>query len=830
MTADTFLTNPMNGKTYLKMGLRQNWQMLVFYTVLLFLSCIMATVTGIDNALESLAMYIANSTPGVEDLRTAAYYGAQTFRDLGATFAIVSCFVGVFAGMSANGYVNSRKAVHLYHSLPMSRDALYLTNGIIYGVYYLAAGIFSLLVSTVAIAVRLGLGGYQWEKGIWLIFCGIGAYLVVFCLFQLAGSLTGTAVFRFCMAGIIAFLPVVLYLLIYIGVDTGMRHIEVQKYFSDTRVQRYLCPAINILYTMDEMHSGNMFSSGQNLSSGMKLLSLVYLYATAAVYYIAGLFCHRKRASERSEYAMVWKKVGLVVKYPVVFVCAAYGGLFFREVFGSGDSWLVFGGIIGLVLSFFLMNVLLERNTKSMFRGLRGLGITALAAVVYYAVLPFDVLGLDRFMYQPDKVSYIQMEYYGSDIIIDDPVQVDVVMTAIRSQIQREKNIASTPNDAGNAIPTYFIDSSKVTGATQTETERILDRYCLNRMVPERGTNPKYYHWTGGDAYIKESGSVVIDVDYGITTEAAKVYNEEGYHGDVSTGFDQLSFSVYPNFGLPIHRYIRIPALSADQCIYEVAAEIVMTDEKYDYLETMAIEDIFNLSVDVFGNGYSLVFSDPSDMADQTDPKAVALQTEYYDMLTVLLNSMERITPEMANEPKLGTVSFSHYDETESRIYYSYPLYSGMTDFWQAWKDFSEMLPDFMDRAEKYLQFPYGLEEYAKTLHYEEYELYDDSAMVLEWLLERIPYAWVIEAETGESLFIEKDQMPELFSSCILETYTDDKGVRDSGYMVVYIEYTEEAMRKASDTYKSEEVDAYSGCTWFREGCVPAFVTAVFED
>ncbi len=829
--AHSYSAEPKNHAPWLTFGLRQNWQMLVFYAVLLFLPCIMITVTGISGALELLNASIVDMV-GSGTRRTPAQYGDEQFMILATAFAILSCFVGVFAGMSANGYVNSRRAIHCYHSLPLTRDALYLENSAVYVIDYLAAGLLTLVVSTAAILIRLGMTAAGMGEGLWVILVGITGFALVFGLFQLAGSLTGTAVFRFCMAGILAFLPVVLYLLIWLGVDVGMDHIQVNNYLNDGRTARLLCPAVNLFCTMSEMIEGVGFYSREALAFWQKLLALLGLLATAAVYYLAGLWCSRKRPSERAEHALVWKKLGWFVKYPVVFVCAGFGGLLFREIFGSGDTWMVFGGIMGLVLSFFLMNVLLERNTRSMFRGLRGLGITALCVVLYYVVIPFDAFQLDSFMYDAEDVEYIILEI-DSDVTISDPDKIAAVMEAIHREIQLED--PGAPYDDSRQRPTYYIDSSKVIGQQQSAAEALLLRYCPDRYMPDAGENPKQYYWTGGDTWqklsydapyaVRETPNGEVTMARPAATQEAKAYPDNGYGGDMNVGSDHLRFSVYPKLGMPIHRYIRIPMLSENQSIYEIAEAIQLAPARYDLLQTMEMTESTSIHLSVFGEGYSL--DNWITLKDTRVDGAVyeAYMQEYYDAITRLLRGVTA-DPLDAGTLQLGSL---HISDRSQELSESYTLYVGMTEFWQAWMEFCEWLPDFYDRTMDIMELPYNLRNLAEELMYTRFGLYDDPTEVTEWLAARIAHAWVIEAETGRSLYVSSQHFAGMLTAALNESYEDSQGVRDSGYLVVMLNYTDEAIRKGTHIDNPAEADIYYNHTWFREGSVPDFVTEAFQ-
>lgn len=302
------LDKPKNQTSWLRFGLKQNWQQFVFYAIVMLLACVVTNIILVDSNVNTIRQNGLSNNAAVGE-------GGNSFIYLTGIFAVVSCVLGVFAGMSATGYVNSRRAVHLYHSLPLTREALYLTSSAVQGIYYLVTGIVSLLIGTVNIALRLGISHRGLVAGLMLILVGIGGYLLVFSLFQLAGSLTGTAVFRFITAGLIAFLPVSIYLLAWGGAGIGMDHILIDEYGS-VSVLRFLCPAVNIVYCILAVCGDAIPTSGV----GSITLQIGTLFLTAAVYFFLGLYFHKKRRSELSENSVTWKKLQTIVKYPVIFV------------------------------------------------------------------------------------------------------------------------------------------------------------------------------------------------------------------------------------------------------------------------------------------------------------------------------------------------------------------------------------------------------------------------------------------------------------------------------------------------------------------------------
>ncbi|MBR5445133.1 MAG: hypothetical protein IKV57_03360 [Clostridia bacterium] len=823
--------DPKNRAAFLRFTLKQNWQQLVFYSIVMLLTCVVPAIIGTVTILQDYSQ-------GFRMGYTISQAGGDLFRGIAIAFAFVSCVLGVFSGMSATGYVNSRRAIHCYHSLPLTRDTLYLESGAVQCIYYLVSSLASMLIGILWIIVQTGMTGDNVGEGFLMILTGIGGYLLVFSLFQLAGTLTGTAVFRFIAAGIISFLPVLVYLMIYAGADVGMRNIMVD-YYMDYNHIRFLCPAFNIYYCM-ALSLGETIVAGQVNSIGYTLWSIATVYGTAVFYYLLGLWLHRKRRSELSESSLIWKKLIVFVKYPVIFASGAGCAVFFYAALGSDGVWMFFGGFCGLVLSFLLMNVLISRNTKRMFSGLPGLGITALVVVLFIAILPFDLLDVNHFMYDTDQVKRIKVYYQGNTLEFTEEEQITALMPYITELSRDTTEGQYTPEDAAFINETaYYIEPAKVLNQSAKEAADILATQYSDRGVKIKADDEiPVFCWMSGkylddlleDPYKNGYYTDPYYPEVVVTESAEKGYAQSytistNYGGDYSYSSERLEVSVYPKFGLPVHRYVRIPEISENAALFDFLQDSEQYLDSYAVLQEPDVESIDSMYVNLMGEGVSL-YTESSMLKDQDDAKTYAAAAEYDRLVADLLSAASVVTPEMLDTPVLGNLEIRIGGE-----YRYFNLHAGMTAFWDAWLAHWEKFPDFLNRADADLAFSKNALSYYEMLRYTKYSLYEDGEEIMDWTASFHTDSYIIEADTGRALYVEADRMAEVLEQGLLSANAGDTdGQCDTRYMVVSHVYTTDAVKEGVKNILADgkTPDGYNTYFFFRKDAVPAFVTDAF--
>lgn len=766
VSAENKPVKPQNTVSYFRFLLWNNWQQLVLCGVLCFLIVFLPTLLSTTD--------LAFRTDTVYDVlldreETLARYAQKQVEMLGILFVITAGMIGVIFGMTANGYTNAKPSIHTYYSYPLRRDILFVTEWLTRDFYFLLGGTVFYLLSVVYIACRLTFSATLLAYTATSFLIGVVGYLMVFHLFQLAASLTGTASFRFCMAGILAFLPVALYLLLVACMANGMPNIYTYYYTSEN-VVRFLCPAYLMWHTALRFEEVGMWD-------GTWIMALY-----ALVFAVISLLLQIKRKSELSGSSVIWKLFQGIVKYLVILTSGLFGGWVVALFFSARSlGWTLFGMLCGLVLSFLFMNVLIERSIKGMFRGLLGFGVTSLVTVFLYAVLFFDIFGLNGFMYADNQVARVEivLDTSGKETVtISEPETIH----AILSDIQTMQNWSSGTESKRAA---FYIDRDK----------------SVNGKVPAMLASLDRYDATAYNEYSDKYEDMVLSENKGrffVLRNGVPPVEEFGsWANALSTKI--VHYIVYPKIGIPIAKKGRVDMLTASDGFGE---HIKNSTEYRTYLLERAkaiaeAEDLWSCYVSLCGNVCEVI--DPKAAANGyiTNPHVVMLIDAYR-------TAIENDTVHGTVVGRIGCLLCEGEDIRDVQL----PIFSDMTEVWQAFVEAVDaelfFIEDYEDRG-----------DINENLS-EKRSLIGESADFVGYLAAYFDEMLIVEADTGRYWYVETETEREAVLSAAASFGEDTPaaigcGRCEEGYLLV--------------AYSMENGVYFSG---LRVGEVPDCVTTAF--
>lgn len=761
VSAENQPQKPRNTVAYFRFLLKNNWQQLALCGVLCFLIVFLPILLS-TTELETRVDYYDTQLSYAETVAKRAETQVET---LGVLFVLTAGVIGVIFGMTANGYTNTKPSIHTYYSYPLRRDTLFVTEWLTRDLYFLLGGTVFYILSAVYIACRLTFSASLLACAAAYFLIGVVGYLMVFHIFQLSAALTGTMAFRFCMAGILAFLPVALYLLFVACVSNGMPNIYANYYLSDS-VVRVLCPAYLMWQTALQFADFGAWD-------GTWIMAL-YAVICAAI----SLFLQVKRKSELSGSSVVWKTFQNIVKYLVIFTSGLFGGWLITAFFSVRTiGWILFGMLCGLVLSFLFMNVLIERSVKGMFRGLPGFGVTSIVTVFLYAVLFFDIFGLNSFMYADNMVSRVEvvLDTNGSgreSVTISDPESLHAILADIRA-------LKTWSYGTEYERAAFYIDRDRsVSGEVPSMLDSLAD-YDVTAYNEDTELSEN-----SGKLFVLRNGVPPVE-EFGSTAECLSTMT--------------VCYIVYPKIGIPIARRGQIDMLTASDGFGE---DFGNSPEYRTYLlERTAAIDYENLRmgyVSLCGRIYEMI--EPEVVAN---PRIVALMDAY----------RTAIENDMTHGAIVGRIVFWLQDSRGSSAV-ELPIYSDMTGVWQA----------FMDALD------------ADLFHIEDIEVREDTVndegLTASWretrgltrecadfvdCLDRFfDELLVVEADTGRYWYVELETDRKAVLSAAARIGEDVPGAIGCG--------------RCDRTYLLAAYSAESGVyfTGLREGEVPDCVTAAF--
>ena len=343
----------------------------------------------------------------IEMGKRRAWSNAFDITDYGVIGFVLSGFMGLFCGMTALSYVNNKQNVTLMHSFPLKRTSLFFCetpSGVLYYLISITAGFASLLMLS-------GIGNATADKKMLLAqyLASVALFLLIHSAALLAGGLSGTGVIRFLMTAMVLFFPVVLYGLIVFTFNVGNSAIDSDYYMSKTVVS-LLCPSYTLL---------DVFINGETIRDVLTAIPKTLPYT--ALHYVGAVLLNNYRRTEDTGKTIIWKPVFVIVKYAVIFAGAllgiiVFGSSLFMGNTGSQDK--VFGAVIGLVTSFILVNSVMYRSIRSLFKGLKPFIAMSVCTLVFTLLVPINAFNFIGRMYSESNTKSFDVTVDGVEVTL----------------------------------------------------------------------------------------------------------------------------------------------------------------------------------------------------------------------------------------------------------------------------------------------------------------------------------------------------------------------------------------------------------------------------
>lgn len=488
-------------KPFFGFTLKNNWQHFALYLIIMLLATVLPCVMIITEQLEHADI--------ITDWK---YILGDVTVFTGICGVVASLVIAVFSGMSAASYVNSKQQVGCWHSFPLRREGLFLVETSVRAIYYLAAYLPCAIAAWIFINISLPMTAYFNIVYLKHILAAILCYLLLYSVILFAGGLTGTAPVRLIMTALILGLPIALYALLLVCASIGIPQLSEDYYLSEN-VLRVLCSTYRI---------GEAVARIDSSIYPEHFAYILWAIPETILFYGGALLLHKHRKSEFSGTTIIWKPVFVITKYITIFTAALLGIAIFGSGFISGDSgnaaWTIFGLIFGLVISSMVINAILYRSSKAIFKGLRGLAAVAAAAVLVMLILPLDVFDLSHKIYDASNTKTITIDRveFGKD------ADLDTLISLLRNEKISEEGF--TPADYDESQYVYLWND------TGSREELIEEFYYTIFSGKEEAENA----WNTEENYMKEP------------------YD---FHYDSSSYIDIIQ---KPKFGIPLAKRVYI--------------------------------------------------------------------------------------------------------------------------------------------------------------------------------------------------------------------------------------------------------------------------------
>ncbi len=619
MNSAKTLSGKYSAMPFFRFTLRQNLRHFALYLVIVALVMIIPAFMALQSDYSLLGYaYTSWDIMSVVAMTTVV-----------SGFAVSGLFA-VISGMSTASYLNSKQGTVCYHSFPVRREKLLLSEvltKLVYSVASLALG-YTLPILLCYVSLPLPI---QTEDNFFATYCKMAlialfVYLLVYSVFLFASSITGTGVVRFLMVAVIFVAPGALYALLVAMAKVGCENLYVDYYFNDTTLLLLFSPMrlVQGAVALVEDNKWGLFLS---------ILADVTLF-TGAAFYLNG-----KRKSEASGTSIVWKPVMQVVQIVVIVGCTLFGAWFFHELIGvNTPQSFLFGGATGAVLSFIISNCILYRSSRAMFKGLKGFGVLCAVIAVFFLLVPMNVFGLVGDFYPVWNTASLEITPIGMDtpITYTDKEDVKELLTLMTDDGTRYSHIE------------YLQMPYLVTDDDDPYSD-VDEDYVWNS---ERNKEKYYYK-----EYSSESGEM-------IQIELESAFNR----GTYSPRQGNILVIQKPKFGIPLAIHVGADVRSSlTETIYE-SDEYIQTMNVAEWLDAGKIYSMtFCLDqrqLNIHNTKGNFSFEDP--YAALYEKAGSAMKPEMWDLCLAVIGGYDYEAEASANATVIGSIEISYRTESAS--------------------------------------------------------------------------------------------------------------------------------------------------------------------
>lgn len=295
---------------------------------------------------------------------------------LGTFFLILALVVGI----SGFRYVQKKKSVDFFHSIPVKREKLFLVTVVnsllMVAVPYLA----SAFIAAVLVLINTG------EFSVFLTVIYSFAYYIPLFAFAymtvvLGTLLTGNVVLAVLGSGILTF---------YIPVGVSVIMWYMTEFFKTAYIDEE--------YIMQALGNSSSFLLIYPISDISDYTRMFIGLAGALVFGVISLYVYKFRASESAGKSMSFKVTKAPIKMLVVILLSVLVAMMFYMSMDESIGWAIFGIIISSLISHCAFEAIYNSDFKKLFDNLGHLLICVVISVLFFLTFRFDWTGYDRYV------------------------------------------------------------------------------------------------------------------------------------------------------------------------------------------------------------------------------------------------------------------------------------------------------------------------------------------------------------------------------------------------------------------------------------------------
>lgn len=333
---------------------------------------------------------------------------------------MIFCMIAaaLVCGLSSFGYLNTKKQVDFYHSLPIRREKLFFVH-FVDGILI----VFVPYVVCVIAAVFVGMANGITGLAIWrTAFSACVLHMIYYCLLYatvvLAAMLTGHLLIGFFGSVVFfGFFPLVSALMV------GYMRTFFQSYVvPDHGLWEYV---LRFSPVAEYVKQFERYADHKSI-----LIASCIVFVISVILMDVSCLLYRKRPSEAAGRAMAFEPSCSPIRIAITLVSALGLGWFFWGL-EEHLGWALFGIVCGSVISHGVIEAIYHFELRKLFSHKWQLIVCMGCSALILLVFRFDLIGYDRYVPEMDKISeaairvgdYTNWVSYGGTVYEDEEYQ-----------------------------------------------------------------------------------------------------------------------------------------------------------------------------------------------------------------------------------------------------------------------------------------------------------------------------------------------------------------------------------------------------------------------
>ena len=365
---------------------------------------------------------------------------------------VVSAIFAIVLALSANGYMHSKQAVDLYHSIPVTRREL-LTAHFAASIVTLAVpyALNILIASAIEAAGYYGAHYLSGSFALWLWFIvhdilGMLIYVSAVYLFvTFIAANVGTVFDALVASGAVG----VSVLFIYAVSGSVWAELAYGASFSANKYMLLLSPFSFIFYKFTFWPDALLFGPKMSLPVGETLLFYFICIIAAALLYFAAVWAYKRRKSEIARQTQADGLFQTIVKMIAAFAGAA---LLFAILSRTGWVAQTIGVIAGALMLGIVAELIMSRGIRRLHKNIKWLIGSGLVCGLAVIAVTLDVTGFVGRVPHADTVESVTINYSGRQMSLNPdyrfwdgkelvlPESIEVVTSAHKAWVEQYKS------------------------------------------------------------------------------------------------------------------------------------------------------------------------------------------------------------------------------------------------------------------------------------------------------------------------------------------------------------------------------------------------------